>query len=93
MTDPAGAVVAHASITAVNKDTGVKFVTTSQADGDYIFQQLPVGTYTISVTAPGFKASRPRGSCSPSTRNMLKQSSFPSALPLRLSRSKPTASR
>ncbi|MGD0893560.1 MAG: carboxypeptidase-like regulatory domain-containing protein [Terracidiphilus sp.] len=51
VTDPAGAVVAHASITATNKDTGVKFVTTSQADGDYIFQQLPVGTYSITVTA------------------------------------------
>jgi len=55
VTDPAGAVVAHASITAINKDTGVKFETTSQADGDYIFQQLPVGTYSISVTAPAFK--------------------------------------
>ncbi|MGD0733825.1 MAG: carboxypeptidase-like regulatory domain-containing protein [Terracidiphilus sp.] len=56
VTDPAGAVVAHATITAINKDTGVKTVITSQADGEYLFQQLPVGTYSITATAPGFKA-------------------------------------
>ncbi|MGA2537130.1 MAG: carboxypeptidase-like regulatory domain-containing protein [Terracidiphilus sp.] len=56
ITDPAGAVVSNASVTATNELTGVKFVTTSQADGNYVFQQLPVGTYTISVTAAGFKS-------------------------------------
>ena len=56
VTDPAGAVVANASVTATNEATGVKFVTTTQADGNYIFQQLPVGTYTIAVTAAGFKS-------------------------------------
>ena len=50
VTDPAGAVVAHATITAINKDTGVKTVITSQADGEYLFQQLPVGTYSITAT-------------------------------------------
>jgi hypothetical protein len=56
VTDPAGAVVANASVTATNEATGVKFVTTTEADGNYIFQQLPVGTYTIAVTAAGFKS-------------------------------------
>jgi Carboxypeptidase regulatory-like domain len=56
VTDPAGAVVANASVTATNQATGVKFVTTTQADGNYVFQQLPVGTYTITVTAAGFKS-------------------------------------
>jgi hypothetical protein len=56
VTDPAGAVVANAAVTATNQATGVKFVTTTQADGNYVFQQLPVGTYTITVTAAGFKS-------------------------------------
>jgi hypothetical protein len=56
VTDPAGAVVANASITATNEATGVRFTTTSQSDGEYIFQQLPIGTYTITVTATGFKS-------------------------------------
>jgi len=56
VTDPAGAVIAHANITATNQATGVKFVTTSESDGQYIFQQLPVGTYTISAAAAGFKS-------------------------------------
>lgn len=56
VTDPAGALLGHATVTATNEATGVKFVTTTQADGNYLFQQLPVGTYTISVTAAGFKS-------------------------------------
>lgn len=56
VTDPAGASIPNASLTATNQATGVKFTTTSQSDGGYIFQQLPVGTYTISVTASGFKS-------------------------------------
>jgi hypothetical protein len=55
VTDPGGAVLPNAQVTATNKETGVKFTTTSQANGDYLFPQLPVGTYTITATAPGFK--------------------------------------
>jgi hypothetical protein len=56
VTDPGGAVIAHASLTATNQATGVKYVTTSEADGDYLFQQLPVGTYNITASASGFKS-------------------------------------
>lgn len=56
VTDPGGAVVPLATVTATNQDTGVKTTITTQADGDYTFQQLPVGTYTITVTAAGFKS-------------------------------------
>lgn len=55
VTDPAGAEIPNAQVVATNQATGVRFTTTSQANGDYQFQQLPVGTYTISATAPGFK--------------------------------------
>lgn len=53
--DSTGAVVPKASVTATNEATGVKFTTTASAAGEYIFPQLPVGTYDISATAPGFK--------------------------------------
>jgi Carboxypeptidase regulatory-like domain len=55
VTDPTGAVVPGATITATNTATGVKYPTKSLANGDYLFPQLPVGTYSITVSAPGFK--------------------------------------
>jgi hypothetical protein len=54
VTDPAGAVVSKATVEATNTATGVKFDTTSQADGGYLFAQLPIGTYSITVKATGF---------------------------------------
>jgi hypothetical protein len=56
VTDPGGAVIGGAQVTATNQATGVKFTTNSQANGDYLFAQLPVGTYTIMVSAPNFKS-------------------------------------
>ncbi|HTV07744.1 MAG TPA: carboxypeptidase-like regulatory domain-containing protein [Candidatus Aquilonibacter sp.] len=56
VTDPSGAVVPGVAVVATNMATGVKFNTKTQADGAYLFPQLPVGTYSISVVAPGFKA-------------------------------------
>src|ERR1700733_9108661 len=55
VTDPTGAVIAKASVISVNEATGVKYTTVSQGDGAYLFPQLPIGTYTIKVAAPGFK--------------------------------------
>ncbi len=56
VTDPSGAVIPNAQIVATNEATGVKFTTTSQGNGDYVFQQIPVGTYTVSATVNGFKS-------------------------------------
>ncbi len=56
VTDAAGAVMPQVVVTAVNTATGVKFTTTSQGNGEYQFQQLPIGTYTVSASAPGFKS-------------------------------------
>lgn len=55
VTDPAGAVIPNVTVVATNQNTGVKFTTTSNGSGEYIFQQVPIGTYTISASAPGFK--------------------------------------
>ncbi len=56
VTDPSGAVIPDAPISATNETTGVVFKTVSQANGDYQFLELPIGSYTISATAPGFKS-------------------------------------
>src|SRR6266700_4172529 len=53
--DPAGAVVANAPIEAKNTETGAVFQGASSTTGNYTLAQLPVGTYEISVTVPGFK--------------------------------------
>src|SRR5712671_589401 len=56
VTDPSGAVVANANVTATNVATAVAITATSTSDGAFSFQDLPLGTYKISVSAPGFKS-------------------------------------
>ncbi len=54
VTDPSGAMVAGASVKATNSGTGIVQTTTTTSDGQYTFQDLPLGTYSIAVTASGF---------------------------------------
>jgi len=54
VTDPTGAAVAAATVTAANKDTGVKYTTTTNSEGEYRINNVPVGRYDISATAKGF---------------------------------------
>lgn len=51
--DPGGATVPNATVVVRNIGTGVKNSTTSTSAGEYRFENLPVGTYTITVSAPG----------------------------------------
>src|SRR5215472_12287162 len=53
--DPAGAVVASAPIEARNTETGILYQAETSTTGNYTLVQLPVGTYEVSVTVPGFK--------------------------------------
>jgi len=53
--DPAGAVVPNAPIEAKNTETGALFQVASSETGNFTLVQLPVGSYEISVTVPGFK--------------------------------------
>lgn len=57
VTDPAGAVVSAAQVKARNKATNVEWETMTDASGYYTFASLPIGTYTITVEAQGFKKS------------------------------------
>lgn len=61
VTDPQGAVLSGVKVTATNEATGIKFEATTGADGGYLFPQLPVGTYTVSVSANNFKTFTAKG--------------------------------
>jgi len=55
VTDPQGAVLPGAHVTATNTATGVKYVTVAGQDGVYYFAQLPIGSYTVTATMQGFQ--------------------------------------
>jgi hypothetical protein len=55
ITDPAGAVVPGAVIEIKNQASGVIYRSGASGTGNYIVANLPVGDYSLSVTAPGFK--------------------------------------
>jgi hypothetical protein len=52
---PDGSVVPGATITARDNKTGKELTTTSNESGEYSFPQLEFGTYTVTITATGFK--------------------------------------
>jgi outer membrane receptor protein involved in Fe transport len=54
VTDPTGAVIAGAQVTARNIDTGVTLHTVSNSSGLYNFQFLVIGNYKVIATSPGF---------------------------------------
>ena len=61
ITDPSGAAVASATVTARNTETSVFRTTSSEADGTYLLLALPVGSYQITVTKSGFQESTRKG--------------------------------
>jgi Carboxypeptidase regulatory-like domain len=58
--DPSGASIAGATVTATNTETGISQTQTTNGQGFYSFQSLPLGKYTIDVEEKGFKAYRQR---------------------------------
>ena len=60
VTDSSGAVVSNASVVATLRQTGQKFTATTGADGAYIIRNIPPGTYDMSISAPGFRATQIR---------------------------------
>ena len=55
VTDPGGAVVSNAQVTARNVETGLSRTVNSNEEGSYRIEFLPVGKYTVEVTLAGFK--------------------------------------
>jgi hypothetical protein len=61
VTDPQGAVVPDAGVTATNQSTGVHKTAQTAADGHYQISALPPGTYDISVSKQGFRKEIAKG--------------------------------
>jgi hypothetical protein len=61
VTDPTSAAVPNASVRLVNLETGFERTAAAQADGTYLFTQIPVGLYQIEATAGGFSQYRQSG--------------------------------
>ena len=57
VTDASGAVVAGAKVSVKNVGTGLERTTETSADGSYALPELPIGTYTVTVTQSGFQTS------------------------------------
>jgi outer membrane receptor protein involved in Fe transport len=55
VTDPSGAAIANAKVTVTNVGTNLSVTSTTNSAGLYTAKELPVGTYKITVEAPGFK--------------------------------------
>src|ERR1700735_4251370 len=61
VTDPTGAVIPGAKVLVTEQATGTKTETVSTSSGDYRFNELPVGSYTVTATAAGFTTATATG--------------------------------
>lgn len=57
VTDASGAVVSGAKVTVKNAATGLERSTQTSADGSYSLPELPLGSYTVTITQSGFQTS------------------------------------
>src|SRR5262245_9886015 len=55
VSDASGAVIPGATVEAKNLGTGITYNAGSSETGNYTLPQLPVGTYEVAVSLPGFK--------------------------------------
>src|ERR1700689_2119759 len=53
--DTQGALIPSAVVTATRSSTGAKTIVNSNTSGQYVFPSLPPASYSISVSATGFK--------------------------------------
>jgi len=54
VTDPSGGLVPNAQVKATQVATSTDHTTVTTSDGQFAFQDIPLGTYKVSVTAQGF---------------------------------------
>jgi hypothetical protein len=55
VTDPSGAVVQNATVSARQMETGLTRTTVTGRAGDFLVVELPVGHYRLEITATGFQ--------------------------------------
>src|SRR5438552_18689769 len=56
VTDPSGAVVAGATVKAANTASGIVLSTVSTSGGAFTYEDVPLGTYKVSVATACFSA-------------------------------------
>ena len=61
VTDPSGAVIPGAKVTATSVETGVSQFTVTSGGGTYTIPRLMVGTYKVTAEASGFKTGTANG--------------------------------
>jgi len=61
VTDPSGAVVPKVTVTAINTDTGIQQIVSTDDKGFYSFTSLPIGHYDIEVATADFRPYRRTG--------------------------------
>ncbi len=59
--DQSRGAVAAASVGVTNEASGVTFRTTTESSGQYHFNNLPIGTWDLTVTAPAFSRATVKG--------------------------------
>src|SRR5579883_1484511 len=58
VTDPAGAAVPQANVTVANAETGFTRTVDSNDSGYFVFPNLPLGVYTVTIKKEGFDTQR-----------------------------------
>lgn len=61
VTDPSGAVVSNAKVTLRNAESGSSRDTVTDSQGYYTFASVAVGTYDVTISAPGFESYKATG--------------------------------
>ncbi|HZR56508.1 MAG TPA: carboxypeptidase regulatory-like domain-containing protein [Terriglobales bacterium] len=61
VTDSSGAAIANAQVIVSSSEHGINREATTNGSGDYLFAALPIASYNVTVSAPGFKKYEARG--------------------------------
>ena len=61
VTDPSGAAVPEAKVTATDIERGTTWATTTNGDGVFDLPRVPIGTYNVKVERAGFQAAQQAG--------------------------------
>jgi hypothetical protein len=57
VTDSSGLPLTAATVTVKNRETGLARTTLTSEDGSYIVTELPIGSYTVTISQSGFQTS------------------------------------
>ena len=52
--DSSSSAISKATVTLINQGTGIEAKTTTDESGNYTFENVKIGTYTVTAEAPGF---------------------------------------